>query len=61
MQKIADLYFVDGCGRCSLYATPACKVHTWAEELQAPSGHHAQRWTHRNHEMGLSLLRKPSQ
>lgn len=38
MQKIADLYFVDGCGRCSLYATPACKVHTWAEELQLLRG-----------------------
>lgn len=34
MQKNIDLYFIDGCGRCSLYATPACKVHTWAEELQ---------------------------
>ena len=38
MQKIADLYFVDGCGRCSLHATPACKVHTWAEELQLLRG-----------------------
>ena len=34
MQKNIDLYFVDGCGRCSLYGTPSCKVHTWAEELQ---------------------------
>jgi uncharacterized protein YdeI (YjbR/CyaY-like superfamily) len=34
MQKDSELYFIDGCGRCSLYATPACKVHTWAAELQ---------------------------
>ncbi|MEY2870151.1 MAG: hypothetical protein RLZZ146_74, partial [Bacteroidota bacterium] len=27
MQKDSELYFIDGCGRCSLYATPACKVH----------------------------------
>lgn len=30
-----DLFFVDGCGRCKLYKTPACKVHTWKNELQA--------------------------
>lgn len=28
-----DLYLKDGCGRCSYYQTPHCKVHTWAEEL----------------------------
>jgi len=38
MQKNVDLYFVDGCGRCSLYATPACKVNTWAAELQLLRG-----------------------
>jgi uncharacterized protein YdeI (YjbR/CyaY-like superfamily) len=30
-----DLFFIDGCGRCKLYKTPACKVHTWKNELQA--------------------------
>ena len=29
----ADIFFVDGCGRCALGGTPACKVHTWHEEL----------------------------
>ena len=29
----ADIFFMDGCGRCSLGATPACKVNTWREEL----------------------------
>ena len=29
----ADVFFVDGCGRCSLGGTPACKVHDWREEL----------------------------
>ena len=28
-----DVFFVDGCGRCALGATPACKVNTWKEEL----------------------------
>lgn len=28
-----DAYLTDGCGRCELYATPACKVHRWAELL----------------------------
>lgn len=26
-------YFSDGCGRCSLFATPACKVNFWREQL----------------------------
>lgn len=26
-------YLTDGCGRCSHYATPSCKVHTWNREL----------------------------
>lgn len=30
-----DDYLTDGCGRCSLYKTPQCKVHTWAKELKA--------------------------
>ena len=32
---LVDLFFVDGCGRCKLYKTTACKVHTWKLELQA--------------------------
>ena len=28
-------YLLHGCGRCSLYDTPACKVHAWQDELQA--------------------------
>lgn len=35
MNKSADNYFIDGCGRCSLGGTPDCKVHTWASELTA--------------------------
>ena len=30
-----DSYLEDGCGRCDLYQTPQCKVHTWARELVA--------------------------
>lgn len=29
-----DLYLLEGCGRCKLGGTPACKVHTWEAELQ---------------------------
>jgi uncharacterized protein YdeI (YjbR/CyaY-like superfamily) len=29
----ADIFFMEGCGRCSLGGTPACKVHTWQGEL----------------------------
>jgi uncharacterized protein YdeI (YjbR/CyaY-like superfamily) len=29
-----DPYFIQGCMRCPLGATPACKVHNWAEVLQ---------------------------
>lgn len=32
---LVDLFFIDGCGRCKLYKTVACKVHTWKLELQA--------------------------
>lgn len=28
-----DLYLQNGCGRCKLYKTPQCKVHTWHNEL----------------------------
>ncbi len=35
MNTSADLYFIDGCGRCSLGGTPDCKVNDWQEELIA--------------------------
>lgn len=28
-----DDYFLSGCGRCPLFDTPQCKVHTWQKEL----------------------------
>jgi uncharacterized protein YdeI (YjbR/CyaY-like superfamily) len=31
----ADIYFKEGCGRCSLGGTPTCKVHSWSKELSA--------------------------
>ena len=34
MNTSADKYFIDGCERCKLFATPKCKVNTWKEELQ---------------------------
>lgn len=34
MNPEVDAYFLDGCGRCNLYATPNCKVYTWAKELK---------------------------
>ena len=30
-----DHYLADGCGRCKLYATPACKVHRWRDIVVA--------------------------
>lgn len=33
MHPEVDLYLKEGCGRCSLYRTPQCKVHTWQSEL----------------------------
>jgi len=33
MVKSAELFFTEGCGRCSLHATPQCKVNTWKKEL----------------------------
>jgi uncharacterized protein YdeI (YjbR/CyaY-like superfamily) len=30
----AGVFFMDGCGRCPLGGTAACKVHRWSEELQ---------------------------
>lgn len=29
-----DHYLKEGCGRCSLGSTPACKVHQWTAELE---------------------------
>ena len=29
----ADEFFKNGCGRCSLGGTPACKVNQWRSEL----------------------------
>lgn len=33
MQKDIEKYFSEGCGRCKLFQTPECKVHTWEDEL----------------------------
>jgi uncharacterized protein YdeI (YjbR/CyaY-like superfamily) len=35
MTRDAEIYFTDGCGRCSLGGTPDCKVHRWQKELAA--------------------------
>lgn len=34
MNPKIDHYLSEGCGRCSLYCTPECKVHNWQEELK---------------------------
>ena len=33
MIEEVNLYLEDGCGRCSYYKTPQCKVHSWNREL----------------------------
>ena len=33
MDLKVDLYLEEGCGRCPLYRTPQCKVHSWTKEL----------------------------
>ncbi|MEQ8583302.1 MAG: YdeI/OmpD-associated family protein [Marinoscillum sp.] len=33
MNTNVDTYFSDGCGRCSFYGTPQCKVRNWPKEL----------------------------
>lgn len=33
MNPAVDLYLAEGCARCSLGGTPACKVHKWPREL----------------------------
>lgn len=35
MNPKVDTYLAEGCGRCSCYKTPQCKVHTWTDELSA--------------------------
>lgn len=35
MPKNVDTYLREGCGRCELHATPACKVHRWKPVLMA--------------------------
>ena len=34
MNPKVDDYLKEGCGRCSLGGTPACKVHDWQKELK---------------------------
>lgn len=34
MTKDIETYFTDGCGRCSLFGTPQCKVHLWTEPMK---------------------------
>ena len=34
MNPHVDEYLAHGCGRCSLYDTPKCKVFTWQDELK---------------------------
>jgi uncharacterized protein YdeI (YjbR/CyaY-like superfamily) len=34
MTKSPEIFFLEGCGRCSLGGTPDCKVHRWTQELQ---------------------------
>ena len=33
MNSTVDQYLMEGCGRCALGGTPACKVHRWTREL----------------------------
>lgn len=35
MNPKVDQYLLDGCMRCKLGGTPACKVHNWRTELEA--------------------------
>ena len=34
MNPKIDNYLVEGCGRCPLGGTDACKVHNWPQELK---------------------------
>lgn len=33
LNTIVEQYFLEGCGRCKLHATPLCKVKNWQDEL----------------------------
>lgn len=33
MTQSVELFFTSGCGRCSYFDTPQCKVHTWRNML----------------------------
>lgn len=33
MNPKVDAYLIEGCGRCDLFNTPACKVNDWRNEL----------------------------
>ena len=34
MNSKVDVFFTAGCGRCSLFNTPECKVRSWTAELE---------------------------
>lgn len=34
MNPKVDAYFTEGCGRCELYQTPRCKVHSYVEPME---------------------------
>jgi uncharacterized protein YdeI (YjbR/CyaY-like superfamily) len=34
MNPKVDAYFAEGCGRCKLYQTPQCKVHSYVELME---------------------------
>lgn len=34
MNPGVDAYFSEGCGRCELYQTPQCKVHSYTEPME---------------------------
>ena len=34
MNPNVDIYLAEGCGRCPLVATPACKVQSWQAEMK---------------------------
>ena len=56
MNPAIDVYLADGCGRCSLYATPQCKVHNWNRELVALRAIHFRLWIYRNTKMEHAVL-----
>lgn len=34
MNPEVDVFFEEGCGRCRMGGTPACKIHTWQKEAR---------------------------